>query len=282
MKILAIEFSSSQRSVAVVQSRPRISHAPACSGISNLNSPRSETSNLKSQIAGSPLAANESRSKGDPAVNAISENEAVATGPDTPGPLGLVDTALREAGLEREQIERIAIGLGPGSYTGIRCAIALAQGWELARGTPLLGISSAECLAARAHAEGMTGPVHVLIDAQRNEFYLATYLLDASGWSEVAPLALATSSDVTARLESGGVPVGPDVLKWFPRGRQMFPRAGTLGWLALQHNKFLPGNSLEPIYLRETTFVKAPPPRNIGKMEQTTEYRENRERGREP
>ncbi len=217
MKILAIEFSSSQRSVAVVQ--------------------------------------------GDSTGSAIAESEAVATGPDTAGPLGLVEMALGEAGIEREQIEGIAIGLGPGSYTGIRCAIALAQGWELARGTPLLGVSSAECLAAQAYAEGMAGQVHLLVDAQRGEFYLASYLMEPSGWNEVAPLALATPSDVSARLRSGGVPVGPDVLKWFAHGRQMFPRATTLGRLALERTEFLPGHRLEPIYLRETTFVKAPAPR---------------------
>ena len=47
--------------------------------------------------------------------------------------LGLVEEALRQAQLDREQIECLAIGLGPGSYTGIRSAIALAQGWQLAR-----------------------------------------------------------------------------------------------------------------------------------------------------
>ena len=82
---------------------------------------------------------------------------------------------LREAGLEREQIEVIAVGLGPGSYTGIRVAISIAQGWQLARGVKLLGVSSAECLAAQAQAEKIFGRVNVVIDAQRNEFYLAAY-----------------------------------------------------------------------------------------------------------
>jgi tRNA threonylcarbamoyladenosine biosynthesis protein TsaB len=220
MKILAIEFSSNQRSVAVVQ--------------------------------------------GDRAGNAIAENEAVATGPKAVGPLGLVEMALGEAGIEREQIECVAVGLGPGSYTGIRCAIALAQGWELARGTPLLGVSSAECLAAQAYAEGMTGQVHVLIDAQRGEFYLASYLMEPSGWNEIVPLALATPSDVRAGLESGGVPVGPEAPRWFSHGRQMLPRAATLGRLAMKRTDFLSGNRLEPIYLRETAFVKAPAPRRYG------------------
>ena len=76
----------------------------------------------------------------------------------------------------------IAVGLGPGSYTGIRVAISMAQGWQLARGVKLLGVSSAECLAAQAQAEKIFGRVNVVIDAQRNEFYLATYEISPRGW----------------------------------------------------------------------------------------------------
>jgi tRNA threonylcarbamoyladenosine biosynthesis protein TsaB len=42
---------------------------------------------------------------------------------------GMIEKILAEAKIEREEIEVIAVGLGPGSYTGIRAAIALAQGW---------------------------------------------------------------------------------------------------------------------------------------------------------
>ena len=48
----------------------------------------------------------------------------------------------------REAIEAIAVGLGPGSYTGIRAAIALAQGWQLAREVKTLGVSSVAAMAA--------------------------------------------------------------------------------------------------------------------------------------
>ena len=101
--------------------------------------------------------------------------EAIETGQRSTNALGLVEEALRQAQLDRAQIECLAIGLGPGSYNGIRLAIALAQGWQLARPVKLLGISSVECLAAQAQAEGIFGRVEVVIDAQRNEFYLAGY-----------------------------------------------------------------------------------------------------------
>src|SRR5882724_9207269 len=111
MKILAVEFSSGQRSVAVVE---------------------------------------HGRVLGSATETATRETHA----------LTLVTRALTEAGLEREAVDCLAIGLGPGSYTGIRAAIALAQGWQLAAGEArlkLLGISSAACLAAEAQALGWFG-----------------------------------------------------------------------------------------------------------------------------
>ena len=216
MKILALEFSSPQRSVAV----------------------------LNAEASGRVLAS----------------GEVIESAPgNTMKPLGMVEGALQQAGLEREQIERLVIGLGPGSYTGIRAAIALAQGWSLGREVALQGVSSAECLAAQAQADGLRGRINVLIDAQRGEFYLAGYDLDEVAAREVEPLRIVplVAAQATATL------IGPEVTRWFPNSPVVFPRAATLAQLALPRTDFLPGEKIEPIYLRETTFVKAPPPRII-------------------
>lgn len=221
MKILALEFSSTQRSVAVVQP------------------------------GGNALAA--------PVISA----EAVEAGGRSPNLLSLVEDAMRAAALDRAQIECLAIGLGPGSYAGIRSAIALAQGWQLAREVKLIGISSVDCLAAQAREEGIRGRVHVVIDAQRNEFYLAGYEVDAETWREVEPLRLATLPEARTRLETEGTVIGPEAANGFPGSRVIFPRAATLGRLACGRTDFIPGEALEPIYLRPTQFVKAPPPRIV-------------------
>ena len=178
---------------------------------------------------------------------------------NTMKPLGMVASALKSAGLEREQIECIALGLGPGSYTGIRAAVALAQGWQLGREVKLLGLSSAAAVAAQAHAEGLRGPVNVVIDAQRGEFYLAGYELTDAGVGEIAPLRIVAREEVSARSEA--TLIGPEVTKWFPAGRLQFPRAAMLARMAATRTDFVPGEKIEPVYLRETTFVKAPPPR---------------------
>ena len=174
--------------------------------------------------------------------------------------LGLVDQALREARTEREQVDCLAVGLGPGSYAGIRGAISLAQGWQLARETRVLGVNSAECLACQARAAGLSGRIEVVIDAQRDEFYLAGYDLGAE-CRLVEPLRLASRAEVQDRQRAGGTLVGPDVARGFPEARLVLPQAETLARLAAGRTDFLRGEQLEPVYLRETQFVKAPPPR---------------------
>jgi tRNA threonylcarbamoyl adenosine modification protein YeaZ len=223
MKILALEFSSAQRSVAVVQ-------AQAAGHLANAT----------------------------PAVS-----EVIETGGRTTKAIGMIEQALRDAQLEREQIDCVAVGLGPGSYSGIRAAIAFGQGWQLARVIKLLGISSVECIAEQAHLDGLNGIINIVIDAQRNEFYLGQYALDAKGWTELKPLRLATLAEVQQIERTGQTLIGPEITKWFPGGRIVFPRAAVLGQLALRRSDFVSGEKLEPIYLRETTFVKAPPARII-------------------
>lgn len=214
MKILALDFSSPQRNVAVL---------------------------------------NDGNSADHQVIDA-------STGRDMK-PFALIESAMRQAKLEREDIECIAVGIGPGSYTGIRVAISLAQGWQLATGVKLLGISSVECIAAQAVADGVSGKFCVAIDALRGEFYLASYEASGGMTKECSPLKLATLAEVEDRIKSGELSVGPETTKWFPSGRVVFPSAATLAKLARLRMDFVSGERLEPIYLRETTFVKAPPAR---------------------
>jgi len=185
---------------------------------------------------------------------------AVLASPRTLNAFHLIETALASARLEREQIDCLAVGLGPGSYTGIRAAISIAQSWQLARGVKLLGISSVECLASQAQANGVTGGVSFIIDAQRNEFYLATYEIQPGGLKTVEPLRLAAMAEVAARAKAGELLIGPEAARWFPNAHAMFPDAVVLAKLAVGRNDFAAGEKLEPIYLRATNFVKAPPP----------------------
>jgi tRNA threonylcarbamoyladenosine biosynthesis protein TsaB len=210
MKILAVEFSSEQRSIALLQDAKLLGQAVENGG----------------RCA-----------------------------------IGLVEQVLQQAGCEREEVEVVAVGLGPGSYAGIRAAIALAQGWQLGLNVKLLGISSVECLAAGA--EKFSGPVNIVIDAQRNEFYLARYEIGPGGHREIEPLRLAPQGEIAQRIAANEKIAGPDLASWFPGAINLHPEAAVLGKLAVGHSDFVSGEKLEPIYLRETAFKKAPPLRNL-------------------
>ena len=189
------------------------------------------------------------------ARNGVLLAEAGETGGRDTKAFALIENVLSAAKITREQIEVIAVGLGPGSYTGIRAAIAVAQGWQLARGVKVLGVNSAEALAAQAQAELFFGRVNVAIDAQRGEFYLATWEISATARREVAPLKIVPAVELQARLAAGEICVGPEMKT------VLLPAAAMVAQLAARRSDFIAGEKLEPVYLRETTFVKAPPAR---------------------
>jgi len=170
----------------------------------------------------------------------------------------MIEQVLAAAKIGRAEIECLAVGLGPGSYTGIRVALAIAQGWQLSCGVKLLGIGGAECLAMQARMEKMFGQVNVVIDAQRGEFYLATYEVSADGLKETGSLKIVAAAEVESRVRAEERLIGPEATRWFPAGINLFPQATMLATLAANRGDFMAGEKLEPIYLREMNFVKAP------------------------
>jgi len=288
MKILALEFSSAQRSVAILDSGA-FSLTPALSrwerendlraNVMTDSEPTPSPSKEGSRISDAPSTEDPLLGGGrgglpqrftgkDRGVPAASTGQTICEVIETSAgrtmqPFRMIEAALAQAGLERRAIECIVVGLGPGSYNGIRAGIALAQGWQLAREVKLLGSSSAEAMAEQARTDGWRGVVNVVVDAQRGEWYLGAWELTDAGRREIEPLRIVAADVVRQRAEAGQVILGPEAPRCGPTGRIIFPRAATLARLALGRSDFVSGELLEPIYLRKTTFVKAPPPRII-------------------
>jgi tRNA threonylcarbamoyl adenosine modification protein YeaZ len=150
-----------------------------------------------------------------------------------------------------EEIDAIAVGLGPGSYTGIRSSLAIAQGCNLARNVPCAGISSADAIAFEASQKGLRGEVEVVIDAQRGEVYSAIYDVSAEGFSVVRALKILPAPETS-------VLIGPEATRWDQNGTNIEPTAAAIGKLAAKEKNFGPPENLEAVYLRELSFVKAP------------------------
>jgi tRNA threonylcarbamoyladenosine biosynthesis protein TsaB len=154
--------------------------------------------------------------------------------------LALVDQVLARAGRAPADLTEIAVGCGPGSFTGLRIGIATARGLALGLGLPCRGASTLAALAA-----GAPGAL-ALIDARRGELFA----LDAQGVPSVeAP------GDVAARLAPGALCVGDGAVRY----RALLEGAGALvpadddarhapGALALA--ALAGASAAEPVYVR--------------------------------
>jgi tRNA threonylcarbamoyladenosine biosynthesis protein TsaB len=100
--------------------------------------------------------------------------------------LGMVEEILAEASLDLAQIEGIAYGEGPGSFTGLRIATGVTQGLAFARGVGVVGIGSLLSLVEQAAEESSSGKVIACIDAHMGEVYHAAYRKAGAGWEEIS------------------------------------------------------------------------------------------------
>ena len=123
--------------------------------------------------------------------------------------LPMVDAVLSQASISLSDIDAIAFGCGPGSFTGLRVATGVVQGLAYAVDLPVIPISSLAALAQgylRNH-EGFTGVIGVAVDARMDEVYAARYLVENHSitllGSEVVMPTLQARSDILSGIDAG-------------------------------------------------------------------------------
>jgi tRNA threonylcarbamoyladenosine biosynthesis protein TsaB len=178
--------------------------------------------------------------------------------------LPMLEELLKKNDLQVRNLQAIAFGSGPGSFTGLRIACGLAQGLALAPGLPVLGVSAFEAVAEEAGAPR----VAVCIDARMNEVYYAALERRAGRWHEVVPGHCVAPQ--AARLPPGegwigagsGFAVYPDLLKNLPMKRpEIHPSAMAVARLAaprLAAGEGVDAARAAPLYLRDkVAFTQA-------------------------
>jgi tRNA threonylcarbamoyladenosine biosynthesis protein TsaB len=122
-----------------------------------------------------------------------------------------VAAALQAAGVTVRDVHRIVCGAGPGSFTSLRIAAAIAKGIATATGAPLYAVSSLALVVAGSPSAAVPGRYLAVLDAMRGEAYVSGYEVgDGGAIEEIAPLALVPRAEVEPCAERlGARAIGP-------------------------------------------------------------------------
>ncbi len=172
-----------------------------------------------------------------------------------------IQALMAEAGLQFSQLQAIAFGRGPGSFTGLRTACSIAQGLAFAARVPVLPMDSLLAVAEQARVlHGCTDLVAVL-DARMNEVYHATCHYSGGRWNEIdgsggfglcAPEALQLPPGTV--VAGNALPAYGERLAPQARHVAALPTAGALLRLApalLAAGRALPADQALPLYIRD-------------------------------
>jgi tRNA threonylcarbamoyladenosine biosynthesis protein TsaB len=182
--------------------------------------------------------------------------------------LAMIEELLAEAGIRLQQLDVIAFGRGPGSFTGLRIGAGVAQGLAFACDLPVLPVSSLAALAQGVDA----GQVLAALDARMQQVYWGVYTRNAQG------LVVPRLSDVVINPEAVTPPEGQGWIGagsgWDAYGDMLASRSGSAlaRWLpdvvpqarylavlaaaAFRDGLAVPADQAQPVYVRDDVAVK--------------------------
>jgi len=172
----------------------------------------------------------------------------------------LIEQALHQAGIARQDLTGIGVGVGPGPFTGLRVGLVTARTLAYVLEIPVYGVCSLDVLAVEAVDTGAVtaGEFLVATDARRKEVYVARY--DERGTRLAGPVV-----DKPAALATDGPVVGEGAALYpeaFPHGTG--PVAPSAGWLArVVTDRRVELLDPEPLYLRRPDAVAPGKPKRV-------------------
>ncbi|UBX48508.1 tRNA (adenosine(37)-N6)-threonylcarbamoyltransferase complex dimerization subunit type 1 TsaB [Providencia alcalifaciens] len=156
--------------------------------------------------------------------------------------LPMVEEVLTQAGIKLNQLDALAFGRGPGSFTGVRIGVGIAQGLALGADLPMVGVSSLMTLAQGVYRTTNSSRVLVAIDARMSEIYCAQYQRDERGfWLGEDTEAVMLPADFKAKFTEVQFTEVQFTEVQFTEVQEQWSYAGT-GWAA--YPELLEGSSL--------------------------------------
>jgi tRNA threonylcarbamoyladenosine biosynthesis protein TsaB len=187
--------------------------------------------------------------------------------------LPMIASLLAEAGATLTQLDALAFGRGPGSFTGVRIAAGVVQGLAFGADLPVAPVSTLAALAQEAFAETVRGYAFPCIDARMKEVYWAVYRRDGDGFANlVGAEAVVEADQVLFPREACGFGIGSgwgtyrnilhsalgqERVAGLLKGR--FPRASWIAHLALRivtQGGCVSADAAQPVYLRDNVARK--------------------------
>ena len=182
--------------------------------------------------------------------------------------LPMVDELLRRHGVRVQDLDGIAFGQGPGSFTGLRIACGVTQGLAFGASLPVVGVSTLLALAQAAQAEHAV----CCLDARMGEIYHAAFVRSDGGWRTAHAPSLC-APDAAPPLPAGawtgcgsGFAAHEAALKRRYVGRlsvimsQVFPHARDIAQLAareFEQGRAVPAEQAAPVYIRDKVAHKS-------------------------
>lgn len=179
-----------------------------------------------------------------------------------------IEQVLRMAAVKKEDLEGIAVSIGPGSFTGLRIGLAAAKAMAYSLNLPVVGVSTLKALAYHVPVPGVR--IVSLLDAQKGNAYVESYRWEQGKLMVVEPVEVAKVTDIVAACATLSEPVllTGDVVQKKIAGRMelpagvmtapaniLMPRAACVAMLGLAELKAGHQDSvmaIEPVYIRRS------------------------------
>lgn len=180
--------------------------------------------------------------------------------------LPMIDSLMAEAELKPQQLDAIAFGCGPGSFTGVRIATGVMQGIAYGADLPVIPVSTLAAISQACLQKTTYDTIFTAVDARMSEIYWAVYQRDAEGFAQLIGVEkVQPASDVDAlQLTGYGIGSGWQVYEqvltqrlgaqllgfdagYLPRSSQV----ALLGAIGVQRQQAVPVEQAMPVYLRD-------------------------------